>query len=57
MKHRFLLVAHMLMVITFNPMMKFVLHKVQDMKTAWLVPQGTVASGTSGGEDGTNGSG
>lgn len=57
MPHRFLLVAHMLMVVTFNPMMKFVLHKVQEMKTAWLVHQGMVASGASGGEDGTNGSG
>lgn len=44
------------MVVTVNPMMKFVLHKVEEMKTAWLVHQGTVASGASRGEDGTNGS-
>ena len=49
--------AHTLMVVTFNPMMKFVLHKVQEMKTAWLVHQGMVASDASRGEDGTNGSG
>lgn len=47
MQHRFLLLAHTLMVITVNPMTKFVLHEVQEMKTAWLVHQGTVASGTS----------
>lgn len=57
MQHRILLMAHMLMVVTFNPMMKFVLHKVQEMKTAWLVHQGMVASGASRGEDGINGSG
>lgn len=49
MQHRILLMAHMLMVVTFNPMMKFVLHKVQEMKTAWLVHQGMVASGASRG--------
>lgn len=49
--------AHMLMVVTFNPMKKFVLHKIQEIKTAWLVHQGMVASGASTGEDGTNGSG
>lgn len=57
MQHRILLMAHTLMVVTFNPMMKCVLHKVQEMKTAWLVHQGMVASGASRGEDGTNGSG
>lgn len=57
MQHRFFFVAHTLMVVTVNPMMKFVLHKVEEMKTAWLVHQGTVASGASRGEDGTNGSG
>lgn len=57
MQHRILLMAHMLMVVTFNPMKKFVLHKIQEMKTAWLVHQGMVASGASTGEDGTNGSG